>query len=207
MDKNEKYLSDISEIRNIMERSSRVLTLSGLSGVFIGCYALIGAYLGYRIIYFSDEIIYSSLERKTVSDNIFLLILILGGIFTLSIATALYFSNRKARKSNVKFWGRPTRLLVINLLIPLIAGGVLVLILFLKGAIGLIAPITLIFYGLALINAGKYTFDELKYLGLGEIILGLCSAYFIGYGLIFWALGFGVLHIIYGGLMYLKYEK
>ena len=72
---------------------------------------------------------------------------------------------------------------------------------------GLVAPTTLLFYGLALYNAGKYTLDEIRYLGVSEIILGLLGCIFIGYGLMFWALGFGVLHIVYGFMMWWKYER
>jgi hypothetical protein len=72
---------------------------------------------------------------------------------------------------------------------------------------GLVAPVSLIFYGVALINSSKYTFGTVKYLGIGEVIIGLIAAYFPGNGLLFWALGFGVLHIIYGVFMYLKFDR
>jgi hypothetical protein len=58
-----------------------------------------------------------------------------------------------------------------------------------------------------LINASKYTFNDIRYLGFCEIILGLGAAVYVGYGLYFWALGFGILHIIYGAMMYYKYER
>ncbi|MGE5429024.1 MAG: hypothetical protein ACM3O8_14110, partial [Methylococcaceae bacterium] len=65
----------------------------------------------------------------------------------------------------------------------------------------------LIFYGLALVNAGKFTLSEVHYLGITEIVLGLMAAVFINWGLLFWALGFGVMHIVYGMMMYYKYER
>jgi hypothetical protein len=71
----------------------------------------------------------------------------------------------------------------------------------------LAAPACLVFYGLALIQGSANTFDEIRYLGFSEIILGLISASVPGYGLVFWAIGFGVLHIIYGVIMYNKYDK
>jgi hypothetical protein len=70
----------------------------------------------------------------------------------------------------------------------------------------LIIPCFLIFYGLGLVNAGKFTFGEIYYLGILEIITGLISAFIPGRGLIFWIFGFGILHIIYGLAVYRKYE-
>jgi hypothetical protein len=96
---------------------------------------------------------------------------------------------------------------VVNLSIPLITGGLFILIVLGTGHYGLAAPASLIFYGLALIQASSNTYDEIRYLGFSEIILGLISAILPGFGLIFWALGFGVLHIVYGTIMYNKYDK
>ena len=42
---------------------------------------------------------------------------------------------------------------------------------------------------------------------MAEVVLGMISLSALQYGLLFWALGFGVLHIAYGTYMYLKYEK
>jgi hypothetical protein len=128
-------------------------------------------------------------------------------VLTLALTFGVYFTFRKAKKNNQTIWNSSSKRLFANLLLPLMTGGIFCLILFYHGMIGLIAPATLIFYGLALINAGKYTLHDIKYLGVLEIILGLIASIYIGYGLLFWALGFGVLHIIYGTLMYFKYEK
>jgi hypothetical protein len=108
----------------------------------------------------------------------------------------------------LKVWDKTTERMLINLLLPLVAGGIFCLILIFKWQlIGLVAPVTLLFYGMALINASKYTFHDIRYLGVSEVILGLIGTYFIGYGLLIWAIGFGILHIVYGLLMYYKYER
>lgn len=207
MSDEQKYLSDISEIRNIMERSSRFLSLSGLSGILAGVYALIGAYMAYRLFYFSDEIVYHQITRHDISMPLLKLVALASGVLLLALATAIILAQRNARKKKLPFWNSTSKRMTVSLLIPLLTGGVLILILISKGALGLIAPLTLIFYGLALINASKYTYHDIRQLGLLEIILGLLCSYFIGYGLLFWALGFGVLHIIYGAVMYFKYER
>lgn len=128
-------------------------------------------------------------------------------VLVLAIGTGIWLSHLKAKKHNYKMWDATAKRMIVNLAIPLVTGGIFVLIMFSKGLIGLIAPCTLIFYGLSLINASKYTYTDIRYLGFCEIVLGLLSSYYIGFGLLFWAIGFGLLHIVYGAVMYFKYEK
>ncbi|HMI66070.1 MAG TPA: hypothetical protein VK517_08550, partial [Cyclobacteriaceae bacterium] len=71
---------------------------------------------------------------------------------------------------------------------------------------GIVAPSFLIFYGLALINASPNLYEEIRYLGYSEILLGLLCAVLPNYGLLFWAIGFGLFHILYGAVMYKKYD-
>lgn len=196
----EKYLEDIKDIKEMMNKSSRFISLSGMAGVSAGILALIGAYLAYDIVYAEQDYLN---YRKAVLD-ISSLLQLLGiaiGVLLLSFGAAYYFSSRKAKSQNQPIWNRGTKLLLGNLMIPLATGGILCLIFLLKGYIGFIAPFTLIFYGLALVNASKYTLSQIKTLGILEIILGLIATHFIGYGLLFWAAGFGVLHIFYGLLI------
>lgn len=212
----EEQLGHLSEIRNLMEKSSRFLSLSGLSGIFAGIYALVGAYL----VYSDFNIISSDSARVSYSDFINIdsgsdsviqklqsLFIIGAMVLVLSLVTGYIFTSRKAKKQNLNMWDSTAKRMVVSLFVPLIAGGIFCLMLIKHGSIGLVAPATLVFYGLALLNASKYTFNDIKYLGVLEIILGLVSAYYIGRGLLFWAVGFGVLHIIYGTVMYFKYEK
>jgi hypothetical protein len=217
MTEKEEQLGHLSEIRNLMEKSSRFLSLSGLTGIFAGIYALVGAYLVYSDfnIISSDtaSVSYSEFIKNDNSgtDSVILKIqslFIIGAIvLVLSLVTGYIFTSRKAKKQNLNVWDSTTKRMVVSLSIPLIAGGIFCLILIKHQVVGLIAPATLIFYGLALLNASKYTFNDIKYLGVLEIILGLVSAYYIGRGLLFWAVGFGILHIVYGAVMYFKYDQ
>lgn len=198
------YLKDISEIRSMMERSSRFISLSGLSGVMAGIYALIGAYVAYQIIHTGaggEEAYGRSLSviRYLLLDAVVVL--------ALAISTGIWLTTRRARHQGLKTWDSTARRLVINLLIPLVTGGIFALIMLYRGYTGVVAPSMLIFYGLALINASKYTVSDVRYLGITEIILGLIASFITGYSLMFWTLGFGVLHIIYGTVMYFKYER
>lgn len=193
----EKYIEDLKDIKDIMNRSSRFISLSGLSGVSAGVFSIIGAFLAYQTVYHQQD--YLSYRVATItSSTISQLITIAIGVIILSFISGIYFTSRKARTTKQPVWDRSTKLLLINFLIPLMTGGILCLMLLAKGYIGFVAPFTLIFYGLALVHASKYTLSQVKGLGILEIILGLVAVHFIGYGLIFWTVGFGVLHIVYG---------
>jgi len=216
MDKHEQHLENLTEIRSIMDRSSRFISLSGLSGIFAGIFALSGAAAVY--LYFSSYYYprYYNQGVYRVSDLIrggelseYLLFLLLDGliVLVLAVSSAMFFTVRNARKKGNPIWDKTAKRLLTNMFIPLAAGGIFCLILLFHGQIYLIAPATLLFYGLALLNAGKYTLNDVRYLGICEIILGLIASVYIGYGLIFWAIGFGVLHILYGTIMYYKYER
>lgn len=202
------YIKDLSEIRSMMERSTKFLSLSGWSGILAGIYALLGAYMAYdQFSLNTEDLIYNTLPRREITGNVLNLLLLAMLVLVLAIGTAIYLSSKKATKNKEALWNPASRRLVINMALPLVTGGIFILIMIHKGFLGLLAPLTLIFYGLALINASKFTFPELKYLGMTQVVLGLLSAYFIGLGLLFWAIGFGVMHIAYGIYMHWRYEK
>ncbi|MEG0188804.1 MAG: hypothetical protein RR668_09095, partial [Algoriella sp.] len=91
-------------------------------------------------------------------------------------------------------------------LFVLIVGGIVGLIFIKNFSFAYVAPVTLLFYGLALYTVERDTITEIKYLAICEIILGLLAFYFIYNGLLFWFLGFGVLHVIFGAWMVRKYD-
>jgi hypothetical protein len=202
MSEKEKLLSELKDIRDIMERSTRFLSLSGLSGILIGLYALIGAFLAYRLVYIQFA---SNYRQEYVNDVIVSIFIIGASVLILSLFTIFLLTIKNAKKEQKPIWGTGSRLLLLNLLIPLVTGGILITILTYRGYYGVISPSFLIFYGLALVNAAKYTRPEILGLGIIEIVLGLIAAILPGYGLYFWAFGFGVLHIVYG-FVFLKYD-
>ena len=211
------YLKDISEIKSLMNKSSRFISLSGLSGILAGLYALLGAAYAYYITL--DEMTSSPGEvllGKILDEDGYLLfdsdlfqiiIIDLVLITLLSVATGIFLTWKKAKKQGDKFWGSSSKRLLINFLVPLIAGGAYILIILAKQQYGQIAALMLLFYGLSLLNASKYTLGDIKYLGYTEIILGLICAFMPEYGFWFLVIGFGFMHIVYGTLMYFKYEK
>jgi len=208
---NNEIQNDLASIRNLMERSSKFISLSGLSGVLAGVYALIGAALAYNILYSSNTRIYTIPDESgfvLLTDSMVIqLLLIAVVVLVLSVGTGIYLSYKKAIRKGQPLFGRVSRELLFHMIVPLLAGGGLMLILLYRGYFGIIAPASLIFYGLALIGASNFTFTDVKFLGLCEVVLGLLAACLPGYGLVFWAFGFGVLHIVYGSVMYFKYDR
>lgn len=210
MKNNPSSVEELKAIRQIMEESTKFLSLSGLSGVFPGLFAISGAFIAWLTILDKGKISYyeylSSLSGKGSGVVQWQMMIIALLVLLLSVATAFYFSLRKAKQSGKSFRTPVSKRLLISLFIPLLAGGLFALVLLSRNQLPLIIPVFLIFYGLALIGAGKFTYDEVFYLGIFEIITGLLSAVFPEQGLLFWTLGFGILHIVYGVFMYRKYE-
>jgi len=201
----EKYLQDLKDIKDIMDRSSRFISLSGWSGIAAGVVALLGAFAAYQYVYVGQNFL--AYQRIMITqERLLILVGIALATLILAIGMGIFFTSRKARKNKQKLWDTQTKRLLINLFIPLAVGGLICLILLAKGFIGFVAPFTLIFYGLALVNASKYTLSDVRSLGLFEILLGLIGTYYIGFGLLFWAIGFGALHILYGIIMNVKYK-
>lgn len=201
------YHEDLSHIRKMMEQSSRFISLSGLSGVFAGLSALIGAIYVY-FLFEKNNINYFDGDRNVFSRDLVMQLFWVGiVILILAIGSGYFFTARKSKKHNLKIWDKTTKRLLVNFAVPLFTGGVFCLAMLNHNMFVLIAPATLIFYGLALVNAAKFTLTDVQYLGYFQIVLGLLSLFFLGWGLVFWAIGFGILHIVYGIVMYKKYDK
>lgn len=202
-----EYEKDLASIRTMMERSVKFISLSGLSGILAGIYALAGAAVAWQLVYYPRSPFSYRIETLQEASTLTKLLITAACVLIASLGTGLWLSQRKAKKHGMNLWNVTTKTLAINLAIPLVTGGLFILILLQSGHYGIAAPACLIFYGLALINASANLYDEVRYLGYSEIVLGLIAAYLAGYGLLFWTLGFGVLHIIYGAVMYYRYDK
>jgi len=188
---------EINSIKKIMERSTKFISLSGLSGILAGVYALVGAGIAYMLLNTSC--------RPSNLEMIFFIIA--ASVLILSIVTGVWLTARKAARRGQAVWNQSSRALLKNGILPLLTGGAFILILLSDGYYHIIAPSCLIFYGLALIAASQYTYGDVKWLGITEIILGLLAMLLPGFDLLFWALGFGLMHILYGSIMYFKYDR
>jgi hypothetical protein len=210
-------LAQLTEIRAIMERSSRFISLSGLSGVGAGVVALLGTAVGHYYLkqeYSAPEYGahgYEQLFLTSQAERLAALPFLAGlavAMIVLALLVAAFFTLRRTRRDGLRsIWTAPARRLAVALAIPLVAGGLFCLKLFLSGAPELVVPAMLVFYGVALLNGSKYTLDEIKYLGLTQLALGLLALLVPTYGLLLFGAGFGLGHIGYGMLMYNRYER
>lgn len=185
-----------------MNKSSKFISISGLAGIMAGVIALLGAAFAYW--YMLDKGFYPG--RKLDSSDFIVLFIDLALVSIFSIITAIILTTKKAKQHQQKIWDALTRRLLFNFLVPLVSGGIYTLVILLQGKYGQTAALMLLFYGLSLFNASKYTLGDVKYLGFIQIVLGLACAFFPGWGFWFWVVGFGIVHVIYGGMMYVKYD-
>lgn len=207
MSERNEHLDALQDIRKMMQRSSRFISLSGLSGIAAGIWALVGAWFAYWWINdfregYSGEL--TGPDFHTLKIHLFLLA---AAVVLLALLSAFYFTWRRAGQNNLPFWDHTTRMLLVNTAIPMITGGIFIVAMLQYEEWRFVAPACLVFYGLALVNGSKYTLSDIRYLGLSEIVLGLINTQALGYGLYFWAAGFGLLHIIYGFAMWWKNER
>lgn len=212
MHESREHLQTLTEIRSLMERSSKFLSLSGLSGVSAGLIALVGAaVVAMRLqtglftrFQPNPEEIYTQVNHH---DQRQFLVTVAVSVLVAALLAGTYFTVRKAKRQGLSVWNQSSQRLLWAMAVPLAAGGLFCLALLYYNLIWLAFPATLIFYGLALHSGSKYTFRDVESLAYCEIGLGLLSLFWPGYNLLTWALGFGVLHIVYGLAMYYKYER
>lgn len=199
MKEQNQHLDHLQEIKKLMEKSSKSGSLSGIAGIIIGILAISGVSLTY---YFLDkspfEPGYFLIEREKFD----VLVLIAFIVLFLSLVTGAVMAVKKDTWNDLA-----TKKLLFNLFIPLIVGGIYSITLYYQGLFGWIAPVTMIFYGLGLFSAGKFSMPEIQFLGIIFSALGLFATFLIDYGLLIWGFGFGFLHLIFGIIIYLKYEK
>lgn len=215
MEQKERLVTTIEDIKQMMEKSSRFISLSGLSGIAAGCCALAGATAAYIIIqnagyspvdYTSGDVVING--RNLLANSVDAGLVIIAVLtFAAAFISAFLFTYMRCKRNNIPVWGPTSRRLTFSALVPMVAGGVFILKLLQSGNYAFAGPACLIFYGLAVLNGSKYTLEEVRYLGYAMLVLGLVNLFIPGMSIFFWAIGFGLLHIIYGTIMWVKYEK
>ena len=209
MSEQQQSLEDLQHIKRMMERSSRFISLSGLSGIAAGVCALVGAWFAYQKISFRHtedynlQAIIDTSGIQLLNDLLWIATL----TFIAAFISAFIFTFLRSKKNGIPMWGAATIRLFWNTAIPVAVGGIFILRMMHFGEYELVAPACLIFYGLALVNGSKYTLGEIRFLGYGMLALGIMNLWYVGYGLYFWAMGFGILHILYGVVMWYKHER
>jgi hypothetical protein len=198
-------LETLQDIKRMMERSSRFISLSGWSGISAGVCALIGAGFVQKSIQHYYNVDYL---QNTAQPLMLKMELLLIAIFTFSAALilAMFFTYLKKQEGRGSHLGVRSHAGCYGIPCPMVVGGFFIWRLVDLKQYELLAPAALIFYGLALVNGSKYTMGEVRWLGYGEIILGIMNLWILHEEILFWSLGFGILHIIYGTAMWWKYD-
>jgi hypothetical protein len=206
MSSNEQNLDAIREIRQMMDRSSRFISLSGWSGVLAGICALVGAWLARQKMQSYNQLDQNSPQAcpNCLRNDLLVIAMV---VFVVAFTGAILFTYLKSRGDGIAIWGSSARRLLWNTLLPMAAGAFLIGRMIELSQYELVASASLVFYGLALVNGSKFTLGEVRFLGYAILVTGIASLWWIGYGLYFWAFGFGVLHIVYGISMWLKYDR
>ena len=210
MNQSEQPLEDIRVIRKLMEESSRFLSLSGLSGIIAGVVGLAGAWIAHLVIKannpYTDWYLKPLAGGEAGNATVLELFGAMAIVLLVAFSAAVVFSSRKAKKSGVNAWTLVTRRMLVSLLVPLAAGGLFVLFTIKTVPANVTAASTLIFYGVAMMSAGKFTFGEIHWLGVLEVVTGLVCILLPQWTIFIWAAGFGVIHICYGLFMHLRYK-
>lgn len=207
----EHSIEELKHIRKVMDRSARFLSLSGWSGVWAGVVALAGAAAAHKIL----KVYYQSVGGLNAGFNLniesyaicvcrLLILSIL--IFVVAFIGAFIFTYIKNKKENIPIWNPASKKLLISLALSIGVGAVFCLGLLRQNDIQYIVPVMLLVYGFALINSSRYTLTDVRYLGCCEVVLACVCLFYPQYSLWFCAAGFGVLHIIYGFIMWNKYK-
>ena len=201
---NQNPLQSLQEIKSMMQRTSKFTSISGWSGVWVGVVGLLAALVAYFII-FNQEMQLYGLQPDNTRD--FELIILAFVTLVIACVGGFYFMIRKTNKDQEKFITPTTKRILIRFIFVLLIGAAICFCLYRQLSFVYMAPTTLLFYGLVLYNIARDTVIEIKYLAYTEILLGIFSFYFIANGLLFWALGFGLAHVIFGLIMVKKYEN
>src|SRR6185295_8318651 len=109
----QEYEKDLASIRSMMERSVKFISLTGLSGILAGLYALAGAIMAYSLLYYPEppygfefSFIFEDMVRVK-------LLLTAGIVLVLSIGTGCILSMGKAKRLNVTIWNSASKQLFI----------------------------------------------------------------------------------------------
>ena len=209
---NKDALNTLKEIKDLMARSSRFQTISGWSIVIIGIYASIvslGAWLllGNHEPYTWLPAFAQDFAINTPSRTILALV-IAAVLVVVSFLTVCLGSYLKTKRDNQTFaFDQTVRRSLINFFVPAIAGALFCVAMLVQGHYGLTSSIMLLFYGLALINCSHYTRSSIALLGYGQLLLGIVDCFVVHHAILFWFLGFGLLHIIYGATTEIRKVK
>jgi len=184
----ERAMDNLRYIRETMERATAFTGISGWGEVAIGATALVA----------------SVLAANQSTFKFWLAVWVAEGVISLLIAG--WSMDRKARAAKMPLVSGPGRKAVFSLSPPMIAGGLLTLVLMRAGQTNAIPGTWLLLYGTGVITGGMFSVGVVPIMGLCFMALG-ATALFAPPAFANWflAAGFGGLHVVFGVIIARKY--
>ncbi|MBO4561474.1 MAG: hypothetical protein J5705_05880 [Bacteroidaceae bacterium] len=211
--KEQEIKETLSDIRNMMERSQKVMFLNGASGIIVAVWAFLGATLISNLMYRSMWPMwgFKLFPLQEVDTRILIFaIIIFAFTFLASYITVLYMSRRRAMRRGLDFeLDTAAKQLLRTFFTVMIIGGLFCLTPIRNGHWELVPGFMLAFYGLALVVISPMAFkiSITKYFGFIQIAAGLAALTLPQYGMMFWTLGFCVFHLIWGIWFHFVFDR
>jgi hypothetical protein len=183
----DRAMDNLRYIRETMERATAFTGISGWGGIAIGTTALMASFI-------------AALQP---SFKAWLAIWIAEGLISLLIAG--WSMDRKARAAQMPLVSGPGRKAVFSLSPPMIAGGLLTIVLVRAGLTNAIPGVWLLLYGTGVITGGMYSVPVVPIMGICFMGLGALALFAPAFANWFMAVGFGGLHLVFGAIIVRKY--
>jgi len=184
----DRAMDNLRYIRETMERATPFTGISGSGEIAIGATALLA----------------SVVAAQQPSFKSWFAIWIAEGL--ISILIAGWSMDRKARAVQMPLMSGPGRKVVFSLAPPIIAGGLLTIVLVRAGLTNAIPGVWLLLYGTGVITGGMFSVRAVPVMGLCFMALGALALFssptFANW---FMAAGFGGLHLLFGAIIVRKY--
>ena len=182
----ERAMDNLRYIRETMERATAFTGISGWGEVAIGATAIIA----------------SLVAARQVAFTLWLAVWVVEG--TISLLIAGWSMDRKARAVQMPSCpARDVRLFYLSP--PVIASGLLTIVLFRAGLTNAIPGVWLLLYGTGVVTGGMFSVGVVPIMGLCFMALGAGALFAPEFANWFMAAGFGGLHIVFGVIIARKY--
>lgn len=184
----DRALENLQFIRQTMERAVTYTAISGRGLILIGLTALATAFISFG------------------QDNAIAWLFVWLTEAALSIAIALGSILSKAQHLKMPVFSETGRKFVLSFAPAMLAGALMTAVCFQQGLMDLIPGLWLLLYGVAVVAGGTYSVPIIPVMGLCFMFCGMLALMGpAAWGRPLLALGFGVLHLIFGGLIIKQY--
>jgi hypothetical protein len=174
-------------IRETMENAAEFTAVPGWGGLAMGISALAAAYLASRL-----------------APGRWLAVWLIEVFVAVCIAAPA--AATKARRANSSLFTGPGRKFVLSFAPPIIVGGLLTLSAWHSGSLGSLPGVWLLLYGTAVVTGGAFSVRAVPIMGMCLMSLGAAALFApANWGNLFMAAGFGLVQMVFGIWIALRY--